>query len=205
MRSMRRRCCRNVLSCRPRRHRSSSLRRQLALACDPSIRMSLMSDDLPEPLTPVTPTKQPSGISTVRFLRLLWRAPTMVILRSVGWRRCFGIAICFLAGEILAGDAVGFLDDVGVRAGGDDVAAAHAGAGAEIDDVIGGAHRVFIVFDDQDGVAHVAQLFEAAQQAFVVARMQADATARRGYRGRRRGRSRSGRRGGCAGPRRRTG
>ena len=62
-----------------------------------------------------------------------------------------------------------------MRAGGDDLAAAHAGAGAEIDEVIGRPHGVFVVLDDEDGVAHVAQLFEAAEQAFVVARMQADA------------------------------
>ena len=84
-------------------------------------------------------------------------------------------AICFVAGEVLAGEAVRVGDDVGVGAGRDDLAAADAGAGAEIDEVVGRPHGVLVVLDDEDGVAHVAQPFEAAQQAVVVARVQADA------------------------------
>ena len=33
-----------------------------------------MSDDLPEPETPVTATSTPSGILTVTFFKLNWRA-----------------------------------------------------------------------------------------------------------------------------------
>ena len=55
-----------------------------------------------------------------------------------------------------------------------DFAAANAGAGAEIDDRIGGTHRVFVVLDDDDRVAFVAQLAERFDQLRVVARMQAD-------------------------------
>ena len=60
------------------------------------------------------------------------------------------------------------------RAGGHDFAAADAGAGAEIDDVIGRPHRVFVVLDDHHGIALVAQLRERVEQLVVVARMQAD-------------------------------
>ena len=60
------------------------------------------------------------------------------------------------------------------RAVRDDFAAAHAGAGAEIDDVVGRPHRVFVVLDDDDRVAHVAQLRERVEQPVVVARVQAD-------------------------------
>ena len=60
------------------------------------------------------------------------------------------------------------------RAGGDDFAAAHARAGAEVDEVIGRPHRVFVVLDDDDRVAQVAQLGERVEQPLVVARMQAD-------------------------------
>ena len=56
----------------------------------------------------------------------------------------------------------------------DDLAAAHAGAGAEVDDVVGGPHRVFVVLDDDDRVAQVAQLGERVEQPLVVARVQAD-------------------------------
>ena len=56
----------------------------------------------------------------------------------------------------------------------DDLAAEFAGSGAEVDDVVGGAHDVGVVFDHQDGVAEVAQFVEDADQARGVARVQAD-------------------------------
>ncbi len=56
----------------------------------------------------------------------------------------------------------------------DDFAAAHAGAGAEIDDRVGRPHRVFVMLDDDDRVAHVAQLRERVEQLLIVARVQAD-------------------------------
>ena len=57
---------------------------------------------------------------------------------------------------------------------GDHFAAAHARAGAEIDDVVGGAHRVFVVLDHDDRVALIAQPLERRQQPIVVARVQSD-------------------------------
>src|SRR5262249_50086899 len=80
-----------------------------------------------------------------------------------------------LAGEVLARETLRVLDNFVVIAGDDDFAPAHPGAGAEIDDVVGRPHRLLVVLDDDDGVAHVAQPFEAPQQALVVARVQADA------------------------------
>ena len=56
----------------------------------------------------------------------------------------------------------------------DDFAAADAGAGAEVDDVVGGPHRVFVVLDDDDRVAQVAERRERVEQAVVVARVEAD-------------------------------
>ena len=53
-----------------------------------------MRVDLPDPETPVTQLKMPSGISTLRFLRLCARAP--VIRRpAVPVRRRFGTGIRF--------------------------------------------------------------------------------------------------------------
>ena len=46
--------------------------------------------------------------------------------------------------------------------------------GPEIDDVIGGAHRLLVVLDDDDGVAEVAQLLERGEQSRVVALVQPD-------------------------------
>ena len=39
-----------------------------------------------------------------------------------------------------------------------DLAAQDAGAGPQIDDPVRGIHRLGVVFDDQNGVAHIAQL-----------------------------------------------
>ena len=56
--------------------------------------MSLTSVDLPEPETPVTATKQPSGKLTSMSLRLFSRAPWTVSSRpGVGGRRTAGTGI----------------------------------------------------------------------------------------------------------------
>ena len=49
------------------------------------------------------------------------------------------------------------------------------GAGAEIEDVIRGADGVFVVLDDDDGIAEIAQPAERADEPVVVALVQADA------------------------------
>ncbi len=78
------------------------------------------------------------------------------------------------AAEVTAGEGIGVvLDFLGV-AFGDQVAAGVSGAGAEVDDVVGAADGFFVVLDDQDGVAHVAELLERGDQASVVAGVQAD-------------------------------
>jgi hypothetical protein len=50
------------------------------------------------------------------------------------------------------------------RALGDHVAAQPACAGAEVEHVVGVADGVFVVLDDEDGVAQVAQLFQRLNQ-----------------------------------------
>ena len=57
---------------------------------------------------------------------------------------------------------------------GDDLAAVHAGAGADVDHVVGGADRVLVVLDHDHGVAEVAQALQRVQQPGVVALVQAD-------------------------------
>src|SRR5262249_21562878 len=79
-----------------------------------------------------------------------------------------------LAGQILARQARGVAGDVIETAGCDALAAADSRAGAEIDDPVGGAHRLLVMLDDDDGVADVAESLQAGQQPFVVARVQAD-------------------------------
>jgi hypothetical protein len=50
------------------------------------------------------------------------------------------------------------------RALGDDLAAVHAGAGAEVDHMVGGADGVLVVLDDDHGVAEVAQMGQRASR-----------------------------------------
>ena len=79
-----------------------------------------------------------------------------------------------LSGEVLAGDGRRVVHDLLRGAVGDEVAAVLAGAGAEVEDVVGLADGVFVVLDDEDGVAEVAQVFERVDEALVVALVQAD-------------------------------
>ena len=76
--------------------------------------------------------------------------------------------------QVAAGGRVGGGGDVGQAALGDDAAAAHAGAGADVDEVLGAAYGVFVVFDDEQGVAPPGQAVQRAEQDVVVARVQAD-------------------------------
>src|SRR5262249_5588243 len=65
------------------------------------------------------------------------------------------------AAEVLRSQTLSTLEYVVKGAGGDDVAAAHARAGAEVHDVVGRPHRFLVVLDDENGVAHVAETLEA--------------------------------------------
>ena len=79
-----------------------------------------------------------------------------------------------LAGEVLAGQRGRVLGDLLRRPGGDDVAAVFAGAGAEVDEVVGGHHRPLVVLDDDHRVAEVAEPVEGRDQLLVVALVEAD-------------------------------
>src|SRR5882757_8063697 len=78
------------------------------------------------------------------------------------------------AAEVFSGERLLIVEHVGVSAGEEELAAEFACAGAEIDDVAGGFDGVRIVFDDENGVAKVAQGFEDVDQALRVARVEAD-------------------------------
>ncbi len=78
------------------------------------------------------------------------------------------------AGEVAAGEGAGCVHDVGGRAGGDDLTAESASARAEVEDVVGVADGFFVVLDDEDGVAEVAEGFERGDEALVVALVKAD-------------------------------
>ena len=79
-----------------------------------------------------------------------------------------------LPGEVLAGYGGGVRHDLGGGSVGHDDAAVLPCAGADIEDVVGLAHGVFVVLDDEDGIAEVAQAFERGDETLVVALVQAD-------------------------------
>ncbi len=96
--------------------------------------------------------------------------PLFVSRPAYGWNGDAGDAP-----QILAGEAVFVGGHLVIGAGRHDMAAANSGTGAEIDQVIGGPHRLLVMLDHQDGITHVAQALEAGEQALVIARVQADA------------------------------
>ncbi len=55
-----------------------------------------------------------------------------------------------------------------------DLAAVVAGAGAEVEQIIGGGDHFAVVLDQDQRVAQIAEMFQGLQQPAIVARMQAD-------------------------------
>ena len=76
--------------------------------------------------------------------------------------------------QIAPGLRVSRLNDVGHQPLGHQPSATFAGAGTDVDDVLGVADRVLVVLHHHQRVALVTQTLQGAQQDLVVARMQAD-------------------------------
>jgi len=104
-----------------------------------------------------------------------------------------------LAGEITAGERIGVGFNFGENALGKKLATQFAGAGAEVEEMIGGAKNVGVVLDDDDGVAQIAQLFQDSNEA-AVSREWRRWKARRGHKVRRQVASRARLRAECAAP-----
>ena len=64
--------------------------------------------------------------------------------------------------------------DFGGRALRDDLAAMDAGAGADIDDIVGLADGILVMLDDDHRVAEIAQMDQRFEQPGIVALVQAD-------------------------------
>jgi hypothetical protein len=134
-----------------------------------------MSVDLPEPDTPVTQQKVPTGMAASMPCRLLPAAPRMTIcLASVGRHALGGDLDAQLPGQVAAGQRGRIGGDLVRRALGHQLAAVDAGAGPQVHDVVGGADGVLVVLDDDDAVADVAQPGQRGQEPLVVALVQAD-------------------------------
>ena len=77
--------------------------------------------------------------------------------------------------EVEAGERRGDFFEIGGSSAGQKPSAMYACAGPQIDDMVGAPHEFVVVFDDEEGIALVAERFEGLDQAVVVARVQADA------------------------------
>ena len=124
--------------------------------------------------TPVMQVKVPSGIAAVTLLQVVGGGAVdgellAAALAALGRERDLAAA-----GEIIGGEAVLAGEQLVERALRDDLAAVDAGAGAHVDDIVGGADRVLVMLDDEHGVAEVAQALERFEQAVVVALVEAD-------------------------------
>ena len=78
------------------------------------------------------------------------------------------------AGEIGAGERILVGHDVGRGSLRHDLAAMHAGAGADVDDIIGGEDGVLVMLDHDHRIAEVAQPPQGFQQPGIVALVQPD-------------------------------
>lgn len=137
--------------------------------------MSLTSVDLPEPETPVTAVRTPSGKETSMSRRLFSLAPITVSCRagSTG-RRISGTGMERLPHEVLAGDRLLVGEQLVQRTGVDDLAAVLTGARADVHDPVGDLDGVLVVLHHDQGVAHVAQADQGLDQPVVVALVEAD-------------------------------
>ena len=134
-----------------------------------------MSVDLPEPDTPVTHTKSPTGRLSVTFAQVVaGGAGDREHARGIGAQAMRRHRDLPMAGEILAGERMRREPDLLGRALRDDLPAVLAGARSHVDDVVRCADRIVVVLDDDHAVAEIAQVLQRREQAVVVALVQAD-------------------------------
>ena len=108
------------------------------------------------------------------FCRLCSRAPWTTSHSSPGWRRSAGTGMDRLPDRYWPVIDALVRSSPCTRAGVDDLAAVLAGAGADVDDVVGDPDGVLVVLDDEHGVAEVAQADQRVDEAVVVPLVQAD-------------------------------
>jgi hypothetical protein len=114
--------------------------------------------------------EQPEGNLDIEVSKVvLARALDTDRLAIVGDAPLFGRRDRHLTAQILPGDRRFVARDLVHGSERNDLAAMLAGAGAKIDDVVRRAHRLFIVLDDNHGVAEIAKLLERGEQPRVVA------------------------------------
>ncbi len=109
------------------------------------------------------------------FFKLFSRAPRTRIHLPLPGRRVRRHPDGTPAGQILSRHRAGLGHNFRERARRDDFTAVRTCSRTNVDDVIGRPNRVFVVFDDDDGIADVPQALQRFQQLVVVPLVQADA------------------------------
>ena len=137
---------------------------------------SRASEDLPDPETPVITVKRPQGNARIDLAQIVQRRAADLESRacraSTGRRRereCVQ-----RRRQAAAGGGIAQARELRCGALRHQAAAARAGAGAQIDHVIGAADRVLVVLDHDQRIALGAQPVQRVEQRHVVARVQAD-------------------------------
>ena len=117
-----------------------------------------ISELFPDPATPVTTTSTPSGMSTSTFCRLCVLAPRTSSapdgVRTDGFKEARSSRCRPVMRAAGPQPVDGALEH--------HLATGRAGAGAEVDDVVGDRDRLRLVLHDQHGVALVTQLQQQA-------------------------------------------
>ena len=150
-----------------------------ALERDASRRLRLPSstsrarEDLPEPDTPVMTVKRPSGMRASTSRKIVQsRADDLDRGRVAVDRAAQGARMAQRRREAAAGGRIARRASSAARALRHQAAAASAGAGTQIDHVIGAADGVLVVLDHDQGIALGAQPVQGIEQA---SRCRADA------------------------------
>ena len=102
------------------------------------------------------------------------RAPVSLRCSRPGSRRALGMGMERRPERYFPVMEFGVGGDLGDGAGGEELAAEFAGAGTEVEEVVGGTDDVGVVLDDEDGVAEVAEVFHDADELGGVAGVEAD-------------------------------
>ena len=143
--------------------------------------VSLTSVDLPEPETPVTHTKRPTGMLDRDVLQVVaGRARDRELplrVHAVAQPRQLDAPP---AAQVLPGERFGMRRDLLRRALRDDASAVLAGAQTHVDDVVGAHDRFLVVLDDDHRVADVAQALQRVEEPRRCRAGAARSTARRG-------------------------
>ncbi len=116
----------------------------------------------------------PEGDGNVDILQIVFGCADDLDGRTVAFSPFFRDGNIFRPLQILAGQGLGAGHDVFGRPLGDDGAAVFPRFRADIDDVVGSPHGVVIVFDDDEGIAQIAQVAQGVEEAVIVPLMEAD-------------------------------